>query len=153
MPAQRRATARTIRIVVISAGVLVVAAIAVGVGVHAASGLSVGKELEEINGQTHTTHYSAPSQAPSRDLPGWFPKSATSITVEVPGPNSKSPGGRQADADVPAGYELPATCAPTGQSFPWAGGFDGLNIPASTLSLCAGWTATVARDHLYVWRS
>src|ERR1700710_3146800 len=90
--------------IAIIVGVAIVAAIFIAVIVNSLDGRSIGVEMEEINGQTHTTHYSSTSQAPRSDLPSWFTKSATSITIEVPGPHSVGPGGIQVDASVPNSY-------------------------------------------------
>jgi hypothetical protein len=116
------------------------------------SGKTVGQSLEELQGQTHTTHYSDAAGTPAKYAPTWLPASATDVTLEIPGPNSKGPGGVQLDADVPASFALPTNCKPSGQNFPWAGGWSSLNIPTASLELCSGWTTTVANNHLYAWK-
>lgn len=144
---------RTLISIAIGVGAVILIGGGGGLLAQSASGFSIGREMEELNGQTHTTHYSSASDAPATDVPAWFPHSASSITVEVPGPNSKGPGGVQVDAAVPAGYTLPGSCAPNGQGFPWAGGYDGLNVRTAPLSTCDGWTAVVQDAHLYAWKS
>jgi hypothetical protein len=137
-------------------GVSITAVVVVGVAVVAFaflnSGKSLGAQLEELNGQTRTTSYSTASQAPGRDIPTWLPGSMSNVTVEVPGPKSKGPGGIQVDADAPSDFALPASCQPTAQSFPWVG-WSSLNVPSAKLVKCDGWIATIAHDHLYAWKA
>jgi hypothetical protein len=151
----RRKSCRARRIPLVIAASFVGLCVLIVVAVFAprlAAGLSIGQAFEEMQGQTHTTHFADSRDAPAGDIPAWFPANATSITLEVPGPHSKSPGGVQLDAVVGADFALPPECTPTGQSFPWAGGWNGLNIPAASLLKCGSWTATVSRSHLYAWK-
>ena len=144
---------RTVLIVALGAVALaIIGGVLVG-GPRVASALGLGKQLEEANGQTKTTSYkTAADAAAAGHTPAWLPMSATKVTVEIPGPQSKSPGGTQLDAVVPADYALPATCTSATTSFPWAGGWDTLNVPSAKLSKCDGWTATVQSERLYAWR-
>jgi hypothetical protein len=144
-------TRRIVPLVIVAVIVALVIAFAIVVVPKLASGLSLGQSLEELNGQTKTTHFASASGA-SGETPAWVPAAATNLTIEVPGPNSKSPGGVQLDADVPSGFALPATCTPTGQSFPWAHGWSGLDIRTASLEKCGSWTATVVNGHLYAWQ-
>jgi hypothetical protein len=147
-----RAKRRPAIIIGISVGALILVTAVAGLALHVAGGRSIGADLEELNGQTHTTNYAATSDTPVRDIPKWFPRSARNVTVEVPGPKSKSPGGIQVDADVPTTFSLPSTCRLTGQSFPWVG-WSSLNVPAASLERCAGWITTVEHRHLYAWKA
>jgi hypothetical protein len=139
-------------IIGLSITAVVVAAVAVAAIAFLNSGKSLGAQLEELNGQTQTTSYSSASQVPKRDVPSWLPGSVSNVTVEIPGPKSKSPGGIQVDAAAPSDFELPTSCQPTGQSFPWVG-WSSLNVPSAQLEKCDGWIATIAHDHLYAWKA
>jgi hypothetical protein len=139
-------------IIGVSITAVVVVAAAVAAFAFLNSGKTLGAQLEELNGQTRTTSYSSASQAPKRDIPSWLPGSVSNVTVEVPGANSKGPGGIQVDAAAPADFALPSSCQPTGQSFPWVG-WSSLDVASASLEKCDGWFATVAHDHLYAWKA
>ncbi|WP_432522958.1 hypothetical protein [Kineococcus sp. SYSU DK006] len=115
----------------------------------------LGPLLAEAQGHTDRAVHSRPAQVPAADLPDWARAGEAEVTVVRPGEAAGEGAGEavRADLAVPAGFTLPATCAPVERvGMPFDGGGDEWPDSRRPGHRCGGWSAVVAGDHLYVWR-
>ena len=152
--APRRSRART---AVRAGAATVLAGVGVLLGVPVLTGTSLGAWAAELGGRTDTASYGSLGDAPASALPGWLPERTSDITVVRPGPDADVDRSlRRVDAVVPAGWRLPADCAPAPYSQPWDGGGSWPLTTASDLSTCpdgdGAWTVLAVDRRVYAWR-